>query len=110
MNYKFFLLSSPFFINFVVMDTKTLNNLVADRLDRDPEVVASLIKSLSDVIASHLKDGDSIAVPGFGSFEPRIKGERVAIHPSNGKKILVPPKMTMAFKPSTLLKQKVNKQ
>ncbi len=78
------------------MDTKTLNNLVADRLDRDPEVVASLIKSLSDVIASHLKDGDSM--------------ERVAIHPSNGKKILVPPKMTMAFKPSTLLKQKVNKQ
>lgn len=89
------------------MDSKTFINKIALKLNRTPEDVASDVKSLANLIAESVKDGDSIAVPGFGSFEPKMKKERVASHPSSGKKLLVPPKLTMVFKPSAILKQKV---
>lgn len=89
------------------MDTKTLINEVAERTGRDPEDIEVLVGSLSSVIADRIKEGDVVTVPGFGSFEPKLRAERVTNHPSTGKKILVPPKMSMVFKPSALLKQKV---
>ena len=54
-----------------------------------------------------VKEGDMVSMPGFGTFEPKKRMEREAVHPSSGKRILIPPKLTMVFKPSTLLKQKI---
>lgn len=89
------------------MDTKSLINQLASTLDRDPEDVAVLLKSFSNLMAEQVKEGNSIALPGFGTFEPKMRAERIANHPSTGRKILVPPKLSMVFKPSALLKQKV---
>lgn len=89
------------------MDAKTLINQLSEKLDREPEDIEFLIDSLSELIVDKITDGDTVALPGFGQFELKMKAERVACHPSTGKKILVPPKMSMIFKPSALLKQKV---
>lgn len=89
------------------MDSKVLANRIAANLGVDQEETASMVSSLVGVITKCLADGDSVAVPGFGSFETKLKAERVATHPSTGNKILVPPKVTVAFKPSALLKQKI---
>lgn len=91
------------------MDTKTLAGILSDNLGREPEDVAILIRSISDILAAAVKQGDMVAVPGFGTFEPKMREERVATHPSTGKKILVPPKLSMVFKPSAILKQRVRK-
>lgn len=91
------------------MDTKTLVNILSDNLGREPEDVEVLIRSISEILASAVKQGDMVAVPGFGTFEPKMREERVATHPSTGKKILVPPKLSMVFKPSAILKQRVRK-
>lgn len=91
------------------MDTKTLVGILSDNLGREPEDVAILIRSISDIFAAAVKQGDMVAVPGFGTFEPKMREERVATHPSTGKKILVPPKLSMVFKPSAILKQRVRK-
>lgn len=91
------------------MDTKTLINTVADRTGLDPEEVEVMTRTLTSLLAQAVKEGDSVAIPGFGSFESKLRNERVATHPSTGKKILVPPKLSMVFKPSALLKQKVRK-
>lgn len=89
------------------MDAKTFNNELASRLDRDPQDVEFLIGQLTAVLAEKMKEGDSVALPGFGTFEPKMRMERVSNHPSSGKKILIPPKLSIAFKPSALLKNKV---
>ena len=91
------------------MDTNTLVGILSDNLGREPEDVAILIRSISDILAAAVKQGDMVAVPGFGTFEPKMREERVATHPSTGKKILVPPKLSMVFKPSSILKQRVRK-
>lgn len=89
------------------MDAKTFTNTIAERIGRDPQDVEVLLRSLGEIIATSMKDGDSVAVPGFGTFEPKMRMERESTHPSTGKRILIPPKLSVSFKASALLKQKV---
>ena len=50
---------------------------------------------------------DTVAIPGFGNFEAKKKAERVVLNPSNGKRMLVPPKIVLNFKVSNVLKNKL---
>lgn len=71
------------------------------------EETSEMTASLCQVLTEAALEGDTVTYPGFGSFEPRKRMERIAVHPSTGKRMLIPPKITLTFKPSTLLKQKV---
>lgn len=89
------------------MDTKSLIERISERTGRTAADVESLLKSFGELITEEVGQGDIISLPGFGTFEPKMREERVAVHPSTGKRILVPPKLSMIFKPSALLRQKV---
>lgn len=89
------------------MDNKTLTDIISQNTSLSKEDIASLVEALTVVVAESLQEGDTIAVPSLGNFEPKMRLERIAMHPSSGKKLLVPPKLTLAFKPSSTLKQKL---
>lgn len=89
------------------MDTNALISKLAIQLGREAQDVERCIASLADILVESLRNGDSVSLPGFGSFEPKMKMERLSVHPATGRKLLVPPKLTVGFKPSALLKQKV---
>lgn len=89
------------------MDNKTFLEILSQRINAGREETSDMVSSLCQVLADTALAGDSITFPGFGSFEPKKRDERIAIHPSTGKKMLIPPKITLSFRPSTLLKQKV---
>lgn len=91
------------------MDSKTLNQELERILGRDAQDIDLLCGSLGAVIGEALAAGDSVAVPSFGTFEPRKRLERVSVHPSTGKKILIPPKLSVIFRPSAMLKVKIRK-
>lgn len=89
------------------METKKLIDTIAANLNKSKEEIAEISESLCAIITDALKDGDSVAIPTVGTFETKLRAERTAIHPSTGKKLLVPPKISVNFKPSALLKQKI---
>ena len=89
------------------MDSKSLASHIADTVGREPDEVEILINSLADVIAPSVRDGDAVVVPGFGTFEQKKRLERITIHPATGKRMLLPPKLSIVFKPSAVLRQKV---
>lgn len=89
------------------MDNKTLIEILSKRLGRNKTEVSSMIDGLSMVIKNRCSDMDVVAIPGFGSFEAKKRLERVSVHPQTGKRLLIPPKVTLSFKPSALLKQKL---
>lgn len=89
------------------MDNKTLIDHLSKRLDISRDTVTELIDGLAEVIGECGSNLDSVAVPSFGSFEPRKRMERVALHPASGKRLLIPPKIVMTFRPSIILKQKI---
>lgn len=89
------------------MDSKKFNDILADRCGLSPEETMEMTKALTEIVTESALEQDSVSFPGFGTFEGRKRNERLAVHPSTGKRMLVPPKLTLAFKPSVLLKQKV---
>ena len=89
------------------MDNKALLDAVAKRMNRDAEDVNKLVDAFVSVVKTRCGELDSIAVPGFGTFETKKKLERVVVNPTTGKRMLVPPKVVLSFRPSALLKNKL---
>ncbi len=89
------------------MDNKALTEILAKRLNRKPEDIEKLLEAFIATVKNRCGDLDSVAIPGFGTFEAKKRLERVSINPATGKRMLIPPKVTLSFKPSALLKNKL---
>lgn len=89
------------------MDNKTLVDTLSRNLDISRDTVGVLIDGLATAVGECGASLDSVALTGFGTFEPKKRMERVAVYPASGKRLLVPPKIIMTFKPSSILKQRV---
>lgn len=92
------------------MNTKEINSEIKKRLDVDGSVIDNLMDSLSSIIKDEILDGNSVALQGFGTFELRKKSERISVNPTTKQRMLVPPKQTLSFKPSSILKEKFNQE
>lgn len=90
------------------MDHKTFVDELSSRLDISVSSVNSLIEGLIGTVANTASNMDGIVVAGFGTFEPRLREERISVHPASGKKLLVPPRIFLQFKASPVLKHKIN--
>ena len=88
------------------MDSKILVETVAANLGRDTADVEKLLDALAGILGARCGEMDNVVIPGFGSFEPRKRNERVMVHPS-GRRILVTPKVVLGFKVSNVLKSKL---
>ena len=90
------------------MDNKTFIEELSRRLDISRETVASLTEAFSRSLGNSAGEMESLVIPNFGIFEPRMRQERIALHPASGKKLLVPPRIVLSFKCSPTLKQRIN--
>jgi integration host factor subunit alpha len=61
-----------------------------------------------DEICSSVVRGESVKLSSFGSFVVRQKGERVGRNPKTGEEVPISPRRVMVFKPSNVLKQRIN--
>jgi DNA-binding protein HU-beta len=89
------------------MKNKDLLKELSIRLNWTTSEVSSAISELGNAISAKLSEGDTIHIDGLGQFETRKKGERISVNPANGKKYLVPPKLTAVFKAGNTLKAKL---
>lgn len=89
------------------MDTKTLIDLLSQNIDISKQEASSLLETFTNIIGEKCSRMDSVSLPGFGAFEPKKRLERVMVMPSTGKRMLLPPKIVLTFKPSAMLKQRL---
>ena len=87
------------------MDTKTLIEKACEASRLEPAQGRRIIEAFSRLLSESGSELDSVAVPGFGVFESRKR--RVNVHPATGRRMLLPPKIVIGFKPSAILKQKL---
>ena len=69
---------------------------------------AELVERVLDEICTCIVQGDSMKLSSFGSFVVRQKGERIGRNPKTGEEVPILPRRVMVFKPSNVLKQKIN--
>ncbi len=89
------------------MNNKDFINAIASKLAISEKEAQKMSGAFVAALADTLDEGSTFSVQGFGSFEVRKKLERVVVNPSTKQRMLVPPKLTLAFKPSNVLKDKV---
>lgn len=89
------------------MDNKTLVNQLAKKIGCESRDIQSLIDGLAAVIKERCGDLDTIAIPGFGNIEPVKEDEKVVTDPTSGQRLLLPPAITLNFKPSAILRRRI---
>lgn len=70
---------------------------------------ADLVESILDEVSDALARGEMVKISSFGSFQVRSKGERVGRNPKTGEEVPILPRQVLVFKPSNVLKSKINK-
>lgn len=66
------------------------------------------VEAVVSTVTKTLKNGDSIALVGFGTFEVRNRAERTGRNPKTKEPITIPASKAAAFKPGKALKDAVN--
>ncbi|WP_096702948.1 integration host factor subunit alpha [Magnetospirillum sp. 15-1] len=69
---------------------------------------ADLLEAVLDEISGALARGDAVKISSFGSFSVRSKGQRIGRNPKTGEEVPITPRRVLVFRPSQLLKKKIN--
>jgi integration host factor subunit beta len=78
---------------------------VHEKVKCEKKIVQSVIESLLDEIKNSLKEGSTIELRGFGTFELRLrKGREKARNPKTGAPVSVDPHYVAAFRSGQELK------
>jgi len=69
---------------------------------------AVLVQSVLDELADALIGGESVKLSSFGRFLVRAKSERIGRNPKTGIEVPITQRRVMVFKPSNVLKARIN--
>lgn len=69
---------------------------------------ADLLEAVLDEISGALAKGEAVKISSFGSFSVRSKGQRIGRNPKTGEEVPITPRRVLVFRPSQLLKKKIN--
>lgn len=91
------------------MNNKEFISILAGRTEMKAVDAQKMVDALIDVMSDCFQEGDSVQMANFGNFEVKKKLERVMVNPTTGQRMLVPPKLVLAFKPNPTWKDKIKK-
>jgi len=69
---------------------------------------ARLVELVLKEIADCLERGETVKLSSFGLFIVRQKGQRMGRNPRTGEEVPISPRRVVMFKPSPILKQRMN--
>lgn len=91
------------------MDNRQLISKVAKRLNSDNKSVSAMADALTQLIADHCALLENIAIPGFGTFVALKTDEHIVTDPATKQRTLVPPEISVSFRPAVKLRKAVSK-
>ena len=89
------------------MNNTELIASLSKRLKLSKTEVEKRLEETTAIFTSELLNNNVISIMNFGTLEVKKRNERISIHPNTGKKILVPPKLIVKYKPSMSLNKKI---
>jgi integration host factor subunit alpha len=69
---------------------------------------AELLESVLEEMSNALARGETVKISSFGSFSVREKGQRIGRNPKTGEEVPIMPRRVLVFRPSQLLKSRIN--
>ena len=90
------------------MNKADLINRVAEDANMSKTQAAEAINSVICCIGETLKDGNKVALTGFGTFTMTNRKARLGRNPQTGAEIKIPSKNVVKFKPGKELNETIN--
>lgn len=69
---------------------------------------AELVESVLNEVSEALARGEMVKISSFGSFSVRQKGRRIGRNPKTGEEVPILPRKVLVFRPSHVLKKRIN--
>ena len=67
-----------------------------------------IVESVFDIIKADLNNGNDVMISGFGKWSVKAKKKRKGRNPQTGEALMVAARKVVTFKPSSVLRDKVN--
>lgn len=83
-------------------------DLIADKSDISKAAASRALDVLLEGITAALKNGEQVALVGFGTFAVKDRAERQGRNPQTGATMLIKASRIPGFKPGKALKDAVN--
>ena len=90
------------------MNKKELIEAVAHGTDVTRTTAGQAVDAALEAIAGRLAAGESVTIPGFGTFEVRERGARAGRNPRTGEAIEIAASRSAAFKAGKALRDRLN--
>ena len=90
------------------MNRKELIDALADKTGSTKADADRNIAALLEIISATLKNGDNVALVGFGTFEVRKRAARMGRNPKTGAELKIKASKQPAFKAGATLTATVN--
>ena len=90
------------------MNKSEFVDAVADAAALSKADAGRAVDAMISSITRALKNGDSVTLVGFGTFDVRKRGARTGRNPRTGEEIKIAASMNPAFKAGKALKDAVN--
>lgn len=90
------------------MNKKELVEQVANATGTSQSAAGDAVDAVVAAVTGALKSGDSVTLPGFGTFEVRERSAREGRNPQTGESISIAASKAPAFKAGAALKRTVN--
>ena len=69
-----------------------------------------LVEAVLEAIAESLAQGETVKISSFGTFSVRQKGGRVGRNPKTGQEVPIEPRRVLIFRPSHVLRERINRE
>jgi len=92
------------------MNKSELVEAMANKMSTTKKQAEESLNAITEVITETLKNGDKVALVGFGSFEVVKRAARKGKNPQTGEEIKIPASKSPKFKAGKALKDIVNKK
>ena len=86
------------------MNKKELVGALAEQCDATQAQAAQFVDAFTSTVTGQLKEGNAVAIPGFGQFIAKHRPSREMRNPATGKQMMSKAKTSAQFKPSVGLK------
>lgn len=91
------------------MNNKEFITELSQRCGYTQEMTQNIVRTLVEAIADKFDEGEEVNIPSFGTFEIKKRLERILVNPSTGKRMMVPPKLVLNFRPVQAVKEELKK-
>jgi len=83
-------------------------DLIYERVGTSKREASEVVEAVFAIIRESLREGDKVKISGFGTFVVNRKNARRGRNPQTGAPITIDSRRVLTFKPSRVLKERVN--